>query len=79
MLLLIAECSFIKKKFLLHSFSNESSKIDHQWNFTTTLFCKASQNSFSKILYQSSKISPSRHVVPVHGCNLRLLPDNCNA
>ena len=34
MLLLIAECSFIKKKFLLHSFSNESSKIDHQWNLT---------------------------------------------
>ena len=30
MLLLIAECNFTKKKFLLHTFSNKSSKIDYQ-------------------------------------------------
>ena len=34
--MLIAECNFTKKTFLLQTFSNKSSKIDYQWNITTT-------------------------------------------
>ena len=33
-------------------------------------FCKVRQNSSREVLY---------HLVPVHACNLAILPDNCNA
>ena len=57
MSLLIAECNFTEKKFLLQISSNKSSKIDYQENIATTCFARP-QTSFSKTLYQSSKISP---------------------
>ena len=40
MLLLIAKCNFTKKKFLLQTFSNKSSKIDYQRNITITYYAK---------------------------------------
>ena len=75
-LLLMAECNFTKKKFLLQTFSNNPPRLTTNEHYNN-LFCKASQNSFSETLYQPLKFHPSRRLVPVHGCNLTLSPDNC--
>ena len=40
MLLPIAEYNFTKKKFLLQTFSNKSSKINYKWNITIINFVR---------------------------------------
>ena len=78
MLLLVSEDKFTKKKLLLQTFPNKSSKIDYLWNITTT-FARF-RKILPKNLYTISlRFHLSRHLVPVHACNLAILPDNCNA
>ena len=77
MLFLIAECNFTKKKFLLQTFSSNSSKIDYQWNITT--YFTRPHGLTSAILYTNPlKFHLSRRLVPVSRYNLALLPDDCN-
>ena len=59
MLLLIAKYNFTRKKFLLQTFPNKSTKIDYQYN---NLFCKGSD-------FFQWKFHVSRRLVPVNGCN----------
>ena len=79
MLLLIAECNFNKSKFLRQTFSNKSSKIDCQWNITITYFARLHRILSVKLFTNPLRFYPSRCLVPVHGCNLAILLDNCNA
>ena len=72
-LLLIAECSFIKKKFLLQTFSNKSSKIDYQWNIIITYFAKLYRILSAKLYTVPLKFHPLCRLVQVHGYNLALL------
>ena len=78
MLLLVAECNFTKEKLLLQTCPNKSSKIDYQWNSATT-FERSHRLLPGKLYTNSLKLYLSCHLVPVHACNLALLPDNCNA
>ena len=78
MLLLIAECDFTKKKILLQTFPNKSSKTDYpkkQYNNALP----GLRLLLEKLCTSSLKFHLSRFLVPVNGCNLALLPDNCNA
>ena len=79
MCLLIAECKFTKNKFLVKPFSNKPSKIDYQWNIAATFFGKPQRFLSVKLYTNPLKFHLSRRLVPVHGCNLALLPDNSNA
>ena len=68
MFLLIAECIFLPKKIIpLRRFSYKTSKKDYRLNITTTQFAR-----LDGIL----SVKPLCRLVPVHGCNLALLPDN---
>ena len=78
MLLLVSECKFTKRKLLLQTFPNKSSKIDYQWNISTT-FARFHKFLPEKLYTISLKFYLSRHLVPVHSYNLAILPDNCNA
>ena len=78
MLLLIAECDFTKKKILLQTFPNKSSKTDYpkkQYNNALP----GLRLLLAKLCTNSLKFHLSRFLLPVNGCNLALLPDNCNA
>ena len=79
MLLLIAECNFAKKKFLLQTFFNKASKIDYQRNITTTYSARPCRSLSAKLYNNPLKFHLSSRLVPVHGFNLALLPDNCDA
>ena len=76
MLLLIAECIFTKKKiFAAKAFIwilQNRLPLKHYNNS----ICKASQNSFSETSDESLNILSLCRLVPVHGCNLVLLPNN---
>ena len=72
MLLLIAECNFTKKKLLLQTFSNKSSKIDYQWNIAITYFVRILSG---KLYTNFLNFYPSHRLVLVHGCNLALLAE----
>ena len=78
MLLLVSEGKFTKKKPLLQTFPNISSKIDYLWNITAT-FARFHKILPEKLYTISLKFHFSRHLVPVHAWNLAILPDNCNA
>ena len=79
MLLLITECNFTKKEIFAANFPNKSSKRELPMKLYNNLICMTSQTFFNEALYESSKISPLCHLVPVHGCYLAFLPDNCIA
>ena len=78
MLLLVSEGKFTKKKPLLQTFPNISSKIDYLWNITAT-FARFHKILPEKLYTISLKFHFSRHLVPVHAWNLAIPPDNCNA
>ena len=75
----VANCwvqyNFTKKKFLLLTFSNKSSKIDYQWNITITYFAMFHRILLAKLYTNPLKFRPSRRLVPVHGCNLARLAE----
>ena len=78
MLLLTSECNFTKKKFLKQNFSSKLSKVDYQWNFTK-YFTRPHRLLSGKLHTTPLKFHLSRSLVPVHGCNLAISSDNCNA
>ena len=78
MLLLIAECDFTKKKILLQTFPNKSSKTDYQKKQYNNLL-RGLRLLLAKLCTNPLKFHLSRFLVPVNRCNLALLPYNCNA
>ena len=78
MLCLIADYNSTKKNFFLQTFSNKYSKIDYQRNIIVTYFAKPHRLLSAKHYTNPLKFHLSLRLVPVHGCNLALLPDNCS-
>ena len=76
MLLLIAKCVFTKKKFFLQRFSYKSSEKDYHLNITITQFARLYKIFSEKPYTNPLKFNHLCRLVPVHGCNLALLPDN---
>ena len=66
----------VRLQFLLQTFSNLSKLTTNE---TLQQLIMQGLTSFSELYTSPLKCHFSRRLVPVHGCNLALLPDNCNA
>ena len=68
---------YLKK--LLQRFSYKSSKNDYHLNITITQFAMLHRILSAKPYTNHLKFHPLCCLLPMHGCNLALLPDNYNA